>query len=108
LTLPMDVGLAHMRPALQITVFPAGRDCFRAMVGDRVVAVSDEPLRDAARTLLAEKVDPATPIVCRRMGQADERSTVGAVAGPPKARRVKPPALQSSRGSSLRGPTDHH
>jgi hypothetical protein len=31
-----------MRPALQITVFQVGWDCFRAMLGDRVVAVSGE------------------------------------------------------------------
>jgi hypothetical protein len=92
-----------MQTALQITVFPAGRDQFRAMVGGRIIAVSDEPLRDAARALLVEHVDPATPIVCRRMGQADERSTVGAVAGPPKARRLRPPASQSAGGSGSRG-----
>jgi hypothetical protein len=97
-----------MPPALQITVFPAGRDQFRAMVGGRIIALSDEPLRDAARALLAEKVDPATPIVCRRMGQADECSTVGAVAGPPKARRDKPPASRSPRGSGSRGHTGRH
>jgi hypothetical protein len=87
-----------MRPAIQIIVHAAGRDCFRAMLGDRVLAVSDEPLQAAARVLLAEKVDPATPIVCRRIGQADERSTVGAVAGPKVTRRLKPPASQSSGG----------
>jgi hypothetical protein len=81
-----------VRLAIQIIVQPAGRDCFRAMLGDRVLAVSDEPLQAAARVLLAENVDPATSIVCRRIGHADERSTVGAVAGPPKARRVKTPA----------------
>jgi hypothetical protein len=97
-----------MPPALQITVFPAGRDQFRAMVGGRIIALSDEPLRDAARALLAEKVDPATPIVCRRMGQADECSTVGAVAGPPKARRDKPPASRSPRGSGSRGHPGRH
>jgi hypothetical protein len=82
----------HMRPAIQIIVHPAGRDCFRAMLGDRVLAVSDEPLQAAARVLLAEKVDPATPVVCRRIGQADERSTVSAVAGPKVTKRVKQPA----------------
>jgi hypothetical protein len=81
-----------MRPAIQIIVQPAGRDCFRATVGDRVLAVSEEPLQAAARMLLAEKVDPATPIVCRRIGQADERSTVGAAADPKGTRRVKAPA----------------
>jgi hypothetical protein len=81
-----------MLPALQITVYPAGRDQFRAMVGGRVVAVSDQPFQAAARVLLSENVDPATPIVCRRIGRADERSTVGAVAGPKATRRVKLPA----------------
>jgi hypothetical protein len=81
-----------MRSAIQITVYPAGRDQFRVMVGGRVLAVSDEPLKAAARVLLAEKADPATPIMCRRIGQADERSTVGAAAGPKGMRRVKPPA----------------
>jgi hypothetical protein len=83
---------ATMRSAIQITVYPAGRDQFRVMVGGRVLAVSDEPLKAAARVLLAEKVDPATPIVCRRIGRADERSTVGAVAGAKVTRRHKPPA----------------
>jgi hypothetical protein len=27
-----------MRPPIQIIVHPAGRDCFRAMLGDRVLA----------------------------------------------------------------------
>jgi hypothetical protein len=96
-----------MRPAIQIIVHPAGRDCYRAMLGDRVLAVSDEPLQAAARVLLAEKVDPATPIVCRRIGQADERSTVGAVAGPPKARKTQAgPAsgTSASRRSRERAP----
>jgi hypothetical protein len=106
LTPTSNVAVRDMRPALQITVYPAGGDQFRAMVGGRIIAVSDEPLRDVARALLAENVDPATPIVCRRMGQADERSTVGVVAGPPKARRDKPPASQSPRGSGSRGQAD--
>jgi hypothetical protein len=55
-----------MRPALQITVYPAGRDQFRAMVGGGVVAISPEPLAAAARALLAERVDPRTPLVMRR------------------------------------------
>jgi hypothetical protein len=78
--------------ALQITVYPAGRDQFRAMVGGRVVAVSDQPFKAAAQVLLSENVDPATPVVCKHIGRADERSTVGAMAGPRVTRRVKLPA----------------
>ena len=85
-----------MRPALQITVYPAGRDQFRAMVGGRIIAVSDEPLRDAARALLAEKVDPATPIVMRGPGKGFARSTVGAVAVTTEGEAVKPPASKSA------------
>lgn len=97
-----------MLPALQITVYPAGRDQFRATVGGRVVAVSDEPFQAAAQVLLSENVDPATPIVCRRIGRAEERSTVGAMAGPEVTRRLKPPRLkpppsESSGGSGSGG-----
>jgi hypothetical protein len=60
--LPTIIRGRHMRPAIQITAYPAGRDQFRAMVGDRVIVVSDQPFEDAARALLAE-VSPATPIV---------------------------------------------
>jgi hypothetical protein len=70
-----------MRPAIQITAYPAGRDQFRAMVGDRVIVVSDQPFEDAARALLAE-VSPATPIVMHHLGRDYEESTVGAVARP--------------------------
>jgi hypothetical protein len=78
-----------MRPTIQIIVRPAGRDYFRAMLGDRVLAEGLEPVQAAARVLLDEKVDPATPLVCRRIGRGDERSTVGAVAGPKATRRAK-------------------
>jgi hypothetical protein len=87
-----------MRPALQITVYPAGGDHFRAMMGDRILAVSAEPLQAAARVLLTERVDPRTPLIVRQLGKGRMRSTVGAVAGPPKARRTKPPASQPSGG----------
>jgi hypothetical protein len=70
-----------MRTAIQITAYPAGRNQFRAMVGDRVIVISDQPFEDAARALLAE-VSPATPIVMHHLGRGDEESTVGAVARP--------------------------
>jgi hypothetical protein len=79
-----------MRPAIQITAYPAGRDQFRAMVGDRVIAVSDQPFAAAARVLLTEHVDPATPIVMHQLGRGYKRSTVGAVAGPKVTKRRKP------------------
>jgi hypothetical protein len=92
----------HMHPAIQITAYPAGRDQFRAMVGDRVIVVSDQPFEDAARVLLAE-VTPATPIVMHYLGQGYERSTVGAVAGPPKARKPQAgPASGTSAGRRSR------
>jgi hypothetical protein len=80
-----------MRPAPQVTAYPAGQDQFRAMLGDRVIAVSDQPFAAVARVLLAERVDPATPIVTHYLG-GYARSTVGAVAGSTVTRRVKPPA----------------
>jgi hypothetical protein len=95
-----------VRPALQITVYPAGADHFRAMMSDRVLAVSPEPTQAAARVSRNERADPSTPLVMRRLGKGCMRSTVGAVAGAPKARQLKPPAAQSSRGSSSRGQAD--
>jgi hypothetical protein len=62
------------------------------MVGDRVIAVSDQPFPAAARVLLTERVDPAAPIVMPHLGRDYEQSTVGAVAGPKVTRRGKPPA----------------
>jgi hypothetical protein len=50
--------------------------------GRLVVRRSTQPLLDAGRTLVAEGVDPATPIVMRHSGWDDDalRATVGAAA----------------------------
>jgi hypothetical protein len=67
-----------MLPALQITVYPADRDQFRAMAGGRVVAVSDQPFQ-AASTDVAY---PRTEYV----GSANDGTPAPGVA--PRTRRL--------------------
>jgi hypothetical protein len=58
-----------MRPIIPIIVQPrpVGTTCAQ-LLGDRVLAEGSEPVQAAAWVLLDEEVDPATPIVCRRIG----------------------------------------
>jgi hypothetical protein len=84
-----------MHPPITLTVSPArtqdGRQAYTTrgqiwdgdVEGRRVAARSTTPLCDAARALLAEGVDPATPIVMRQAGADHDalRSIVGKAAG---------------------------
>ena len=62
----------------------AGRShgTFDAYLGERLLTTSHQPFLEAARVLLAEGVDPATPLVMRHAGsQTDSlKGTVGAAA----------------------------
>ena len=65
---------------IEIVVKPAGRGRFCAMVGSRMLVImSRTPFLTAARVLLADGVDPATPIRMRHDGSSviALRSTVG-------------------------------
>ena len=55
---------------------------FEARLNGRLICISHRPLLDGARVLLAECVDPATPISMRHEGTAYDalRSTVGVAA----------------------------
>ena len=55
---------------------------FEARLDGKLICISHQPLLDGARVLLAENVDPATPIAMRHEGTAFDalRSTVGAAA----------------------------
>jgi hypothetical protein len=55
---------------------------FEARLGDRLLCVSITPLLDSARILLAEGVDPATPIAMRHEGADHDAltATVGVAA----------------------------
>ena len=66
-----------------ITVKPVDRyGTFDAYLGERLLTTSHQPFLEAARVLLAEGVDPATPLVMRHAGsQTDSlKGTVGAAA----------------------------
>jgi len=65
-----------------ITISPAGRGRFRASLGTCHLCTSDTPFLSAARALLRDGVDPATPLAMTREGNdtVDIRSTVGAAA----------------------------
>ena len=68
---------------IEIIVKPAGRGRFCAMVGGRMLVImSRTPFLTAARVLLADGVDPATPIRMRHEGSSviALRSTVGEAA----------------------------
>lgn len=66
-----------------ITISPAGRGRFRASLGSRHLCTSPTPFLSAARVLLREGVDPATPLQQTREGSdtVDLCGTVGAAAG---------------------------
>src|SRR5262245_42822943 len=55
---------------------------FEARLGDHLLCISREPLLASARVLLAEGVDPTTPLAMRHEGQDHDAlsSTVGAAA----------------------------
>lgn len=65
-----------------ITISPAGRGRYHARLGTRHLCTADSPFTSAARVLLREGVDPATPLEMTREGSdtVDLRSTVGAAA----------------------------
>ena len=66
-----------------ITVKPVDRyGTFAAYLGERLLVTSHQPFLEAARVLLAEGVDPVTPMVMRHAGnQTDSlKGTVGAAA----------------------------
>jgi hypothetical protein len=65
-----------------LSVRPAKAGKFEACVSDRLLCTSRQPLLDAARMLLAEGVDPATPIAMRHEGTGTDSltSTVGKAA----------------------------
>jgi hypothetical protein len=68
---------------IEIIVKPAGRGRFCAMVGSRMLVImSRTPFLMAARVLLADGIDPATPLRMRHEGSSviSFRSTVGAAA----------------------------
>jgi hypothetical protein len=67
---------------ITVIVDPIGLGRFRASLGDRVLCESRTPLLGAARVLLAEGVDPATPLAMRHRTSDTiaMRSTVGAAA----------------------------
>ena len=55
---------------------------FEARLDGKLICISHQPLLDGARVLLAENVDPATPIAMRHEGTTYDalRSAVGAAA----------------------------
>ena len=66
-----------------ITVKPVDRyGTFDAYLGERLMTTSHQPFLDSARVLLAEGVDPATPLIMRHAGsQTDSlKGPVGAAA----------------------------
>lgn len=65
-----------------ITLSPARKGRFNASLGSRLLCSSDTPFLDAARVLLQEGVDPATPLeaIHESDGTIGSRSTVGAAA----------------------------
>jgi hypothetical protein len=68
---------------LALVVSPVGKGRYAAHLGDRcVIASAREPFFAAARVLLAEGVDPGTPLTMRHAGSNTValRSTVGAAA----------------------------
>jgi hypothetical protein len=67
---------------LIIAVRPAKDGKFEARVDDRLLCTSRQPFLDAVRILLAEGVEPATPITMRheRTGTDSLISTVGKAA----------------------------
>lgn len=73
---------------------------FEARLGDRLLCVSETPLLTAARMLLSDGVDPATPIAMRHEGADHDAltSTVGVAAGRTVAQRdQKSPGFRSWR-----------
>lgn len=65
-----------------ITISPAGRGRYHARLGTRLLCTTDNPFLSAARVLMRDGVDPATPLAMVREGSdtVDLRSTVGAAA----------------------------
>jgi hypothetical protein len=73
-----------MGDPIGITVKPVDRyGTFDAYLGERLLTTSRQPFLDSARVLLAEGIDPATPLVMRRAGSQTD-SLKGAVSAAAK------------------------
>src|SRR5262245_45037284 len=73
---------SETQAAMILSVRPAKSGRFEARVGDRLLCTSRQPLLDAARIMLAEGVDPATPLTMRHERSSTDSlsSTVGKAA----------------------------